>query len=149
MQDKTASQHITRLKQPIVFVKELTETVIQIYSFFMALNKFNSLKHGKLFIVRPSGYLSDETGGLLYNQLLAAVKEGYACFLVDLTEVTVINSPGVTRLLEIAEDLTAVHHSELSLCGVSELYREIFQVTGLASLATIYDSEQEALTALG
>lgn len=113
----------------------------------MTLNNFNCQKHGRLFIVHPTGYLNDETGNLLYNQLMAAVNEGFTCFLLDLTEVTVINSPGVTRLLEIAEDLTAVHHSELSFSGVSELYQEIFQVTGLASLVTIYRSEQEALTA--
>lgn len=114
----------------------------------MTLNKFTSLKRGKLFIVRPTGYLNEETGSLLYDHLTAATNEGFTCFLLDLTEVTVINSPGVTRLLEIAEDLTAVHHSELSLCGVSELYQEIFQVTGLSSLVTIYNNDQEAITAL-
>ncbi len=113
----------------------------------MTINKFISLKYGKVFIVRPTGYLNDATGDLLRNQLLAAVNDGFTIFLLDLTGVTVINSPGVTRLLEIAEDLTAIHHAVLSFTGVSDLYREVFQVTGLSALATIYSDEQEALAA--
>lgn len=81
---------------------------------------------------------------MLKHQLLNSVDLGSRKLLIDLAAVTVINSPGITKLLEIAEELAGIRKAALGFIGVSDLYRDVFQVTGLSGLSTIFDSESQA-----
>ncbi|HOT29092.1 MAG TPA: STAS domain-containing protein [Candidatus Ozemobacteraceae bacterium] len=110
----------------------------------MTENAFSFVISGDIYIVRPAGYLNGETCERLRLFLLEAVDRGSRKVLIDLAGVTVINSPGITKLLEVAEDLSATHKAALGFVGVSDLYRDVFQVTGLSGLSTIFDSETQA-----
>jgi len=114
----------------------------------MTEHAFPSKISGNIFVVRPTGYLNGETCEKLRLFILEAVDRGSRKLLIDLAAVTVINSPGITKLLEVAEDLSATHKAALGFVGVSDLYRDVFQVTGLSGLSTIFDSETQAMKEL-
>lgn len=114
----------------------------------MTSNPFPAQAVGNIFIVRPSGYLGDEACLGLKSQVLEALNQGAGKVLIDLAAVAVINSPGITRLLEIAEEVTGTHRADLGFVGVTDLYRDVFQVTGLSSLATIFEDEPQAIREL-
>lgn len=67
--------------------------------------------------------------------------------LLDLEGVEYINSTGIALLVEL---LARSRKSGLPLltCGLSEHYREIFQITRLADFMAIYDDVNSALGSL-
>lgn len=106
---------------------------------------FPAAMSGNTMIIRPTGYLNTETCLKLKLAIQGEIKNGCRQFLLNLAKVTVINSPGITQLLEIAEEVICDHKGRLAFAEVSQLYQEVFQVIGLNRLVDIYDNEQEAL----
>ena len=96
-------------------------------------------------VVRPSGYL-DETGG---KELLAAfnppLQKGFKKFILNLSGTPVINSQGITQILELGEMLMYDQKAVLAIVGLSELYLDVFQVVGIAKFAKILPNEETAL----
>lgn len=99
-------------------------------------------------IVRPAGYL-DEVGGrelrLAFDQPL---QRGFKKFVLDLQGTPVINSQGITQILELGEALLYDQKATLVIIGLSELYLDVFQVVGITQFAAIKTSEEAALQSL-
>ena len=102
-------------------------------------------REGGALILRAQGYLDEPAGRRLREETVAAVAQGVRHLVLNLEQATVINSPGITQLLELAEELVYDHKGSLSLVGVSALYTEVFQVVGLSGMARVCTSEQDAL----
>lgn len=100
---------------------------------------------GKILVIRPVGYMNEELCLKLKKELQQDLKSGASLFVLDLEKVTVINSSGITQLLEIAEEVILNHKGKLAFSGVSQLYLEVFQVIGLTGIADIYATEHEAI----
>ena len=65
----------------------------------------------------------------------------------DLSQVAYFGSVFLALLLRV-QKLVKSRGGELVLCGPSEMARELLRVTALDTLWAIYDSREEALTAL-
>ena len=65
----------------------------------------------------------------------------------DLSQVAYFGSVFLALMLRV-QKLVKSRGGELVLCGPSEMARELLQVTALDTLWAIYDSREEALTAL-
>lgn len=115
------------------------------YHLAMQTHEFPRQLKDKVLVIRPAGYLNEELCLKLKKELLQDLKKGTSLFVLDLEKVTVINSSGITQLLEIAEEVILNHKGKLGFSGVSQLYLEVFQVIGLTGIADIYSSEQEAV----
>lgn len=115
----------------------------------MAPVSFNNSEKAGIYLVRPSGYL-DETGGVeLRLAFDVPLQKGFKKFLLDLKGAPVINSQGITQILELGEALLYDQKATLAITGLSELYLDVFQVVGITKFAKIYGTEEEALKALG
>lgn len=66
----------------------------------------------------------------------------------DLTEVTYFGSVFLALLLR-CHKLVKSRGGELVLCGASKLATELLRITALDTLWAIYDTQDEALAALG
>jgi anti-anti-sigma regulatory factor len=55
-----------------------------------------------------------------------------------------------TGIAELTNCLSAVrkNHQDAAIIGLSENFKEIFEMVGVAGLATLYDSEADALIAM-
>ena len=103
---------------------------------------------GPVMIVQVRGALTIGERDLgLRRAIRAALDEGGRLFVINLQELTFIDSSGVA---EIATTHTAIANrgGRLTLCRVSQRLQDIFVTTRLNTVFVLHDSEAEALAAL-
>lgn len=66
--------------------------------------------------------------------------------VVDLTDVSYIDSSGLATLVEILKK-TKVHGGSLGLSGMPDKIRSLFEITKLDKLFTVYATQADALNA--
>ncbi len=69
-----------------------------------------------------------------------------ATIVLNFSQVGYINSTGIALIVGLLARARKAHRS-LSVCGLSEHYQEIFQITRLADFMTIYPDETSAVRA--
>jgi anti-anti-sigma factor len=69
-------------------------------------------------------------------------------YVLQLREVTYVDSGGLGALVRLLGTLRA-RQGDLKLCEVSPFVRSVLQATKLLSVFSIYENEQDALTAFG
>ncbi len=68
--------------------------------------------------------------------------------VLNLSEVTYIDSGGLGTLVGVYSSARA-EGADIKLTGLGQRLRDVLQITKLATVFEVFDSEQEALTALG
>lgn len=101
-----------------------------------------------VFVIRPSGYLDEAGGKALRTAFNEPLQRGCQKFLINLAGTPVINSQGITQILEICEAVIFEQKGSLALVGLSELYTDVFEVVGIMQLVTVYSDEAAALKEL-
>jgi len=103
---------------------------------------------GALLTLRPTGYIDDFAG----NQLLSIVQRGFTQgvtkLLLNLSDSPVINSPGVSRLLEITEGIEE-RRGKMAIVGLSTVSERFFQMAGILDEAETFSDEASARASLG
>lgn len=100
---------------------------------------------GDTCIVRPVGYLDDATGREMRAAFQEPLQRGVRRFVLNLQGTPVINSQGITQVLELVEELVYDQQGSLALVGVSELYLEVFRTVGILHLVKTFPDEASAL----
>lgn len=100
---------------------------------------------GESFVVRSRGYLDEEGGRALREAVEVAIPQGFRRLILNLSGSAVINSQGITQLLEIAELVVMRRKSKLAFVGLTDLQRNVFNVMGLLRLGKAYADEAAAL----
>jgi anti-anti-sigma factor len=72
------------------------------------------------------------------------MEEGKNFFLLDLAGSKVVNSIGVSILIEIIEKLQDVN-GKLGYFNLAPIVEKTFNIMGLTKYSTVYSSEEEAL----
>lgn len=75
-----------------------------------------------------------------------AVRHGATRLVLNFSDLEYMNSGGIGMLVTLLVRANR-QHKKLAAFGLSDHYREIFELTRLDEAITIYDSEQMALTA--
>ncbi|MDJ0796073.1 MAG: STAS domain-containing protein [Calothrix sp. MO_167.B12] len=93
-------------------------------------------------IVQPSGILDSTTTNNLRREIIDLVDNGSKVILVDLQEVSFMNSSGIGALVAT---LKAVRNakSEMYLCSLGEQLQMIFQLTKIEKVFTIFSDRNE------
>ena len=93
-------------------------------------------------IFQPSGSL-DATKSQAFRQEIAGVVEnGTKVVLVDLKNVTFMDSSGLGALVLAFKTLRAAN-SKLVLCSINEQIRILFELTGMDKVFEIFASQDE------
>lgn len=95
-------------------------------------------------VVRTSGYLDDVGGEELKRSCDALIEEGQTLFIFNLSQTPVINSTGLSMLLDLVVKVIDYHDGKVALTGLTKLTRTALQMTGVLTLCQAYESEQEA-----
>jgi anti-anti-sigma factor len=114
----------------------------------MSATKFPIHETDGVFVIRPTGYLDENAGLALRGQFDAPIQKGVRKFLLDLSGAPVINSQGITQILELVETLVYDQKASFGLIGLSDLYADVFHVIGLTKLVKVFPSEADAITGL-
>jgi|SRR6266511_1724402 anti-sigma B factor antagonist len=73
-----------------------------------------------------------------------AERDNPAVILLNFSGVDYINSTGIALIVSLLARARATHR-RLIVCGLSEHYVEIFQITRLADYMTVFPNEESAL----
>lgn len=98
-------------------------------------------------ILRPKKRIDSSTAKSFEEQANALVDAGPGNVIIDFSELDYISSAGLRVVLTTAKRVKAVGGG-LTLCGVRDNVREVFDVSGFASIFGMHDSVDAALAAL-
>lgn len=113
------------------------------------MNKFDIQirEDGKHAVIETAGYLNDALGEQLAEKAKELIQNGYIQLVINLEKTTLINSIGISILIEIIE---ALHEREgaLNFCGLSSTQERTFRMMALAKYAGIFPDEESAIANL-
>jgi anti-sigma B factor antagonist len=109
--------------------------------------RYEERKIGDLFVakVMESRITADVAPGFKAD-LIEFVKRGHRTFVLDLSEVTFIDSSGLGAL--IASLKVIGDGGELALCGARENVANMFKLTRMNKVFRMFDNSEEAAVAL-
>ncbi len=90
------------------------------------------------------GRLDTQTSPDAQQQLTRLIEAGETKILVNLGKVDYISSAGLRVLLVVAKQLKTTD-GELRICGLNEVVKEVFDISGFDMILPISVSESEAL----
>ena len=109
----------------------------------MASFSLESKKIGETLLIKTHGYLDDVGGDVLKKNCDAALEQGTILFLINLQDTPVINSTGLSLLLDIVVQVIDYNDGRVGLIGMNKLTRTALQMTGVLSLCEEFSSESE------
>ena len=102
---------------------------------------------GHLAVLEVAGYINNEAGEAIAQEARRLLDDGHRALLLDLTGTRIINSIGISLLLEVLEKTMEVK-GELAFCSLTPSIAKTFQIMGLSQYAKIYPDRPGALTEL-
>lgn len=98
-------------------------------------------------VIRTDGYINNIGGEQVADTCNGLIDEGLHRLVLNLTKTNIVNSVGISILIEIMEQLEETGGS-LAFCGVTPTIAKTFQIMRLTDFAALHDSEEEALKAV-
>jgi anti-anti-sigma factor len=98
-------------------------------------------------IIATEGYLNNEGGEMIYNLCTEKMSEGKSKFLLNLAGTKVVNSIGVSLVIEVIEKLQEVD-GKIGYYNLTPIIAKTFNIMGLTKYSTIFETEDEAVNNL-
>jgi len=110
--------------------------------------EFKQTKKGPVLVIELLGYLGKE-GGIAFAAIIEkSLAGGNRKFGLDFRRVDVINSQGISVLLEVGSRICEDFGGALAVFGLSPHLKLILEISCFFSFATTAQGEAEALKAL-
>lgn len=101
---------------------------------------------GNVFVISCAGYLNMEVGDEISKLCTREIDNGITNFLINLENTKMVNSIGVSILIEVIEKLQDVD-GKLGFCNLVPIVEKTFKIMGLTQYSTIFASEAEGIEA--
>ena len=98
-------------------------------------------------MIQTEGYINNQGGEEIARAAYELLESGYTRLLLDLTGTKIINSIGISILIEIIEKMLEVD-GKLAFCSLTPTIEKTFHIMGLAQYASIYPDQTTAVTQL-
>ena len=98
-------------------------------------------------LIAAAGYINNEGGQAIADAAGVLIDEGCMTLLIDLDGTRIINSIGVSILLEIMERLLE-SDGRLAFCNLTPTISKTFEIMGLVQYAEIYSDRDTAVAEL-
>lgn len=95
-------------------------------------------------ILYTRGYINNVGGEEIANQAYELIDSGVTHLLLNLRETKIVNSIGISILIEIIEKMME-KEGKLGFCCLTPVIQKTFQIMGLAQYAPIFTDEETAL----
>jgi anti-sigma B factor antagonist len=99
----------------------------------------------EIVILKTNGYINNVAGEQIAESCYKYISDGKKKFLLDLENSSIVNSIGVSIIIEIIEKLQEVD-GHIGYYNLAPIVAKTFKIMGLVQYSTIYESEEEALT---
>ncbi len=104
-------------------------------------------KHDDILILDLAGRLDASTSSAALDQLIHIVDAGNNLILGNLAKLEYISSAGLRVFLMLAKRLKS-SQGRIHLYALPDYVKEIFEISGFASIFPVHTSEAEALEAI-
>jgi anti-anti-sigma factor len=100
-----------------------------------------------LAVIYTEGYINNQGGEEIAKAAYKLIDEGYKVLLLNLAGTKIVNSIGISILIEIIEKMIEIE-GKLGFCCLTPTIEKTFQIMGLAQYAPIFANEPEAVAQL-
>jgi len=100
-----------------------------------------------LAVIYTEGYINNQGGEEIARSAYELLGEGYKALLLNLAGTKIVNSIGISILIEIIEKMLEIE-GRLAFCCLTPTIEKTFHIMGLAQYAGIYSDEAAALAEL-
>jgi len=97
-----------------------------------------------LVILITEGYLNNEGGEMISGICYENISNGKTRFLLDMAQTKVVNSIGISILIEIIEKLQEVD-GKLGYYNLAPIVDKTFKIMGLTKYSSVYATKEESL----
>jgi len=105
-----------------------------------------SHKENKAVVIKVTGRLDAVTAPEFDNACSTWIDQGETCLVIDLTGVEYISSAGLRCFLVLHKRLKAVSGT-LDLSGLQGMVKEVFNISGFATLFPVHPTLEKAVEA--
>jgi len=98
-------------------------------------------------LIAAAGYINNEGGQAIADAATELIAGGCGTLLIDLEGTRIINSIGVSILLEIMEKLLE-DKGRLAFCNLTPTISKTFEIMGLVQYATVFPDRDTAQSQL-
>ena len=100
-----------------------------------------------LAVVYTEGYINNQGGEEIAQAANGLIEEGYRTLLLNLAGSKIVNSIGISILIEIIEKMLEIE-GRLGFCSLTATIEKTFHIMGLAQYAPIVPDEDAAVVQL-
>ncbi len=100
-----------------------------------------------LAVIYTEGYINNQGGEQIASAAYQLMEEGYRTILLNLVGTKIVNSIGISILIEIIEKMIECD-GRLAFCCLTPTIEKTFHIMGLAQYAGIHPDEDSAVGAL-
>lgn len=104
-------------------------------------------RNGDAAIIYTKGYINNVGGEEIADCAYELMDEGARTILLNLAETRIVNSIGISILIEIVEKMLE-KDGRVAFCCLTPVIHKTFQIMGLAQYASIYEDEESARAGL-
>jgi len=104
-------------------------------------------RRGTGAVLYTRGYINNVGGEEIANRSYELMDQGVRTLLLNLRETKIVNSIGISILIEIMEKMID-QGGKIAFCCLTPVIQKTFQIMGLAQYAPIYSDEESACAAL-
>jgi len=108
-------------------------------SFITSIKENNSI-----IIIETNGYLNNTGGEAISKIVYEKIDQGHTKFLINMGNTKIVNSIGVSILIEIIEKLQSVD-GKLGYYNLAPIVSKTFTIMGLTKYSTVFESEELAV----
>ncbi len=103
---------------------------------------------GDVVVARTQGYLDDVGGKLFLSKCTEYLNKGMSFFVFNFTQTPVINSTGLSNILDLIVQIVDYNEGSVAITGLSTLTSTAMKMTGVLTLCDAYPTEEEAIESL-
>lgn len=101
-----------------------------------------------LAVIYTEGYINNQGGEEIARAAYKLLEEGFKVLLLNLAGTKIVNSIGISILIEIIEKMIEIN-GKLGFCCLTPTIEKTFHIMGLAQYAPIFAGEADAVAQLG
>lgn len=99
-------------------------------------------------VLYTKGYINNVGGEEIANRAYELMNDGVRSLLLNLRETKIVNSIGISILIEIIEKMIE-KEGKIGFCCLTPVIHKTFHIMGLANYAAIFDTEEAAVQQMG
>jgi anti-anti-sigma factor len=100
-----------------------------------------------LAVIYTEGYINNQGGEEIARVAYKLIDEGFKVLLLNLAGTKIVNSIGISILIEIIEKMIEIS-GRLGFCCLTPTIEKTFHIMGLAQYAPIFSDEAHAVAEL-